>query len=314
MKKVIVTGGAGFIGSHLVEELVNKGYAVTVIDNLFTGKKEHLKNVGEKIEFIEGDIRDIDLLKKHFVGVDTVFHQAALRSVPASVKEPVPYYDVNIIGTHNVLEAARVCGVRRIVFASSSSVYGDLIELPQKEDKTGNRLSPYAISKKTGEDLCIYFYKTYGLETVSLRYFNVFGPKQDPHSQYSAVIPLFITSLINNQQPTIFGDGEQTRDFTHVNNVVQANILAMNAEKAVGQAINVANGERISVNKLFNSIKKILNKTIEPIYTAERQGDVKHTLADNKLAQELLKYRNFVSFEEGMKETITWYTQHSQGL
>ncbi|MBI4141042.1 SDR family NAD(P)-dependent oxidoreductase, partial [Candidatus Woesearchaeota archaeon] len=218
MKKVVVTGGAGFIGSHLAEELVKQEYSVTVVDNLFTGKKEHLKEVSAKIEFVEGDIRDINLLKKHFAEADTVFHQAALRSVPASVAEPVPYYDVNIIGTHNVLEAARLSGVKRVVFASSSSVYGDLIELPQKEDKTGNRLSPYAISKKTGEDLCTYFNKTYGLETVSLRFFYVFGPRQDPKSQYSAVIPLFITALMNNQQPKIFGDGEQTRDFTHVTN------------------------------------------------------------------------------------------------
>lgn len=307
MVNVLVTGGAGFIGSHLVEELVKQGHRVTVFDNLFTGKKEHLKNVSEKIKFVEGDIRDIDTLKKHFVGMDTVFHQAALRSVPASVKEPIPYYDVNIIGTHNVLESARLSNVRRVVFASSSSVYGDLLELPQKEDKTGNKLSPYAISKKTGEDLCIYFYKTYGLETVSLRYFNVFGPRQDPKSQYAAVIPLFITSLLNNQQPTIFGDGEQTRDFTHVTNVVQGNILAMTSKKAVGKIINLANGEGISVNKLFNSIRTILNKNIEPIYAPPRPGDVKHTLADNTFAQEVLEYKNFVNFDEGLRQTVTWY-------
>jgi len=304
--KIIVTGGAGFIGGHITETLVKQGYSVRVIDNLSTGKKENLKSVINKIEFVQADIRDLEGLKNNFSEVDTVFHQAALRSVPASLKDPQAYIDVNVIGTYNVLEAARVCGVKRVVFASSSSVYGDLQELPQKEDKTGTRLSPYAISKYTGEDLCKYFWKTYELETVVLRYFNVFGARQDPFSQYAAVIPLFILALKEGKRPTIFGDGTQTRDFTYVVNVVRANILAMNAKTAVGETINVANGEGVSVNDLFEQIRSVLNKDIKPICVSQRKGDVKHTKADTTELKKL-GYEPAVSFDDALRKTVEWH-------
>lgn len=306
MTKIIITGGAGFIGSHITEELVRQGHKITVLDNLLTGSKQNLSNVIDKITFVHGDIRDIELLKKYFAGTDAILHQAALRSVPASLKDPLAYNDVNINGTYNVLEAARICGVKRVVFASSSSVYGDNTELPQKEHNLGTRLSPYAISKYTGEDYCRFFHKTYGLETVALRYFNVFGPKQDPNSQYAAVIPLFITKLLKNEQPTIFGDGTQTRDFTHVSNVVQANILAITAKKAPGESINIANGEGMSVNDLYEKIRTFLNKTIQPTYLPERTGDVKHTKADTTKQKELLGL-TATKFDEGLKTTVEWY-------
>ncbi len=306
MSKILVTGGAGFIGSHLTEELVKNGNEVTVLDNLFTGKKENLCAVENKINFVQADIREQEVLKKHFFGVDTVFHQAALRSVPASLKDPQAYTDVNITGTYNVLEAARISGVRRVVFASSSSVYGDLLDLPQKEEKTGTRLSPYAISKYTGEDLCKYFWKTYGLQTVMLRYFNVFGARQDPFSQYAAVIPLFILALKEGKRPTIFGDGTQTRDFTYVANVVRANILAMSAKNAIGESINVANGEGISVNDLFEQIRNILNKDIKPIYVPQRKGDIMHTKADTTKLKKL-GYEPAASFDDALKKTVEWY-------
>lgn len=310
MTKVVITGGAGFIGCHLTEELVKQGFQATVVDNLLTGKNENLQNIWDKIEFVQGDIRDIELLKKSFKNADAVFHQAALRSVPTSLKEPLSYNDVNINGTYGVLEAARICGVKRVMFASSSSVYGDLLELPQKEENTGTRLSPYAITKLTGEDYCKFFWKTYGTETVCLRYFNVFGPKQDPKSQYAAVVPLFTIALIENKQPKIFGDGTQTRDLTFVKNVVQANILAMTAKKAVGEAINVANGEGITINELFEKIRSFLNKNIKPLYAPERIGDIKHTKADTTKLKELLGLQDATSFDDGLKETIEWYDKN----
>ena len=308
MRNVIVTGGAGFIGSHLTEELVKKELNVTVIDNLSAGKKENLQKVLDKIEFVHGDIRDIELLKKIFKNADAILHQAALRSVPASIANAQEYNDVNINGTYNVLEAARVCNVRRVVFASSSSVYGDNEELPQKETNLGTRLSPYAITKYTGEDYCRYFWKTYGFETVALRYFNAFGARQDPNSQYAAAIPIFITTLLQDRQPTIYGDGTQTRDFTHISNIVQANILAMTAKNAAGQAINIANGEGISVNELFEKIRSFLNKNMQPHYAQARPGDVKHTKADITKQKELLQL-NPIKFDYGLKQTIEWYSE-----
>lgn len=308
MKKILVTGGAGFIGSHITEELVKQGHKVIVLDNFSTGSKKNLAKVINGVEIIEGDIRNLELLKQKFTGVDAILHQAALRSVPASLKDPQAYTDVNITGIYNVLEAARVSGVNRVVFASSSSVYGDSTDLPQKEEKTGTRLSPYAISKFTGEDYCKFFHRTYGLETVALRYFNVFGPRQDPKSQYAAVIPLFITALLRNEQPTIFGDGKQTRDFTYVSNVVQANICAITAN-AAGQSINIANGEGTSVNELFEKIKRFLNKDSQPHYAPERTGDVKHTKADTTKMKQLLAFEP-IKFDEGLKTTVEWYCEN----
>jgi nucleoside-diphosphate-sugar epimerase len=307
MSKVIVTGGAGFIGSHLAEGLVKQGHTVCVIDNLCTGSQQNLSSIIGDIEFVRADIRDKEAISYAFEGADTIFHQAALRSVPASLENPAIYNDVNINGTYNVLEAARHCGARRVIFASSSSVYGDSTELPQKEENLGTRLSPYAITKAAGEDYCRFFWKTYGLETVSLRYFNVFGPRQDPKSQYAAVIPLFITALLNDRQPTIFGDGKQTRDFTYITNVVNANILAMASETAVGEVINVANGEGVSVNELFEKIRSFLNKDIKPLYAPERKGDVKHTKADVTKQKKLLGLNDTTNFDRGLEQTTEWY-------
>jgi len=302
--KYIVTGGAGFIGSHIVEELVKKGEDVTVIDNLSFGKRENLEKVNDKINFIEGDIRDKDLLNKEFKGKDFILHQAALRSVLNSFNNPEEYHDVNVNGTLNVLKAAKECNVKKVVFASSSSVYGDVKEFPQKEAHTTNPISPYAKTKLKAEKLCKE-YSEKGLQTVSLRYFNVFGPKQDPKSEYAAVIPKFITALLNNQQPTIYGDGEQSRDFTFVKNVVNANIKAC-GENTSGEIINIACGEKITVNQLLEKINQLLGKNIQARYKKPRKGDVKHTLADVSKQKELLK-PELINFDEGLKKTIEWF-------
>ena len=307
--KAVVTGGAGFIGSHLTEELVRQGHEVVVYDNLFSGKKEHLAAVQDKTLFVQGDIRDQELLKKTCAGADIIFHQAALRSVPASVDDPAPYNDVNIIGTFNVLETARRMNVPQVIFASSSSVYGEKPKIPQKEGYEDVRLSPYAITKYTGEDYCAYFYKTYGIKTVALRYFNVFGPRQDPNAQYAAVIPKFILSLLKKESPPIFGTGEQSRDFTFVHDVVAANLCASRAKKAAGKAFNIAQGRPISVNALATMIAGILNSEIKPTYFPARQGDVMHTSANITRARKLLKLPEPTPFEEALKQTVEWFKQ-----
>lgn len=306
MAKVLVTGGAGFIGSHVVDLLVQENHQVVVVDNFFTGKEQNIEHLKDKITVFKEDIRNLEGLKKAFEGVEFVLHQAALRSVPTSIKEPEQYIDVNVKGTLNVLEAARLTAVKKVIFASSSSVYGTAKKLPLKEGKESIKISPYAITKHVGEDLCKYYYKIYGLETVSLRYFNVFGPRQDPHSPYAAVIPLFIKAVLNDQQPTIFGDGEQTRDFTYIENAAKANLLAMKIKKARGKVFNIANQEGISVNTILQKINNHLGKNISAKYDPPRLGDMKHTIAENSKAKKILGYQNFVPFEDGLKKTIDW--------
>lgn len=314
--RVIVTGGAGFIGSHIVDCLISNSHIVKVIDNFSEGKKEnlelalqHSKQFREEyhLKIIEGDVRDYDLLLKEFENYQCVLHQAALRSVPKSVENPESFEDNNIKGTRNVLEAAKNTGVRRFVFASSSSVYGMEEQIPQVEGREGTRISPYAISKYTGEDYCKMYHHLHGLETIALRYFNVFGPKQKLESKYAVVIPAFITRLLNGKPPIIYGDGEQTRDFTYVENVVEANINSMFAAKGIGEVFNIANKESISVNELAKKINELLGTNIAPVYEDPRQGDVKHTLAENEKAKKLLSYKGRVSFDEGLRRTVEWF-------
>lgn len=307
MSKYVVTGGCGFIGSNIVGELIKREQDVVVIDNLSTGKKENIKEFESRINFVEGDIRDLELLQKVFKGADYIIHQAALGSVPRSMDDPIASNNNNIDGTLNVLVAARDQGVKRLVYAASSSAYGDIDTEFKSEEMPANPLSPYALTKYTGEVYARLFYKLYGLETVCLRYFNVFGPKQTPDSQYAAVIPKFITATLKNEKPIIYGDGEQGRDFTFIRNNVEANLLAINAENVAGEVINIACGGKITLNELINLISKNLNVKIEPIYEKERPGDVKNSKASIKKAEMLLKYKPIITFKEGLKETIEWY-------
>lgn len=309
MTHYLVTGGAGFIGSHITKKLLNKCDKVTVIDNLSTGNLDNLLEVSDDINFIRGDIRDIDLLIKSFNGVEVVFHQAALPSVPRSVKDPIASNASNIGGTLNVLVAARDAGVRRVVYAASSSAYGNTEVLPKSEEMPGNPLSPYAVTKYVGELYSKVFAKVFGLETVSLRYFNVFGPNQDPSSQYAAVIPKFIIVMSNGQSPHIYGDGEQSRDFTYIDNVVEANLLAANAPGISGEVINIACGGRYTLNGLVAKLNDIIGKNIKPIYDPPRTGDVRHSMASIEKAEKLLRYRPCVTFEEGLRKTVKWFSK-----
>jgi nucleoside-diphosphate-sugar epimerase len=309
--KVVVTGGAGFIGSHIVEKLLELGAEVTVIDNLFAGKLENLSAVKDKIKFIKGDIRDLDLLKTEFKGADFVSHQAARRSVPESLEDPKDYHDVNINGHWNVLEAARICDVKKLVFASSSSVYGESKEFPQKETDLPMPISPYALTKLTGEHYCRMFYELYGLESVNLRYFNVFGPRQDPHSQYACVIPKFILSVLRNQQPTIYWDGEQSRDFTYVENNAIANVLAFTTkEKIRGEVINICAGQGVTVNEILKQVNEYFGTNVEAKFEPKRPGDVRHTKGAIEKSKRLLDYETKINFEEGLKRTIGWFKEH----
>ena len=309
MATYLVTGGAGFIGSHIVEALVARGENVVVFDNLSTGKIENLAGFRDRITFIEGDLRDLDTVRSACGGVDYVLHQGALASVPRSIANPIASNEVNVNGTLNVLAAARDAGVRRVVYAGSSSVYGDTPTLPKQEDMPANPLSPYAISKYAGEMYCQVFTRLYEIEAVVLRYFNVFGPRQDPTSQYAAVIPLFITALQRGEAPRVFGDGEQSRDFTYVANVVEANLLACEASEAAGQVINVACGDRITINDLIKVMQQLLEVETDPIYDPPRPGDVKHSMADITRARELLGYEIVVPVEEGLRRTVEWFVQ-----
>lgn len=310
-KTVVVTGGAGFIGSHIVRELVKRDYDVRVIDNLFTGKLAYLSDVKDRIRFVKGDITDKALLEKEFQGVSFVLHEAALRSVPKSIEIPHDYNRVNIDGTLNVLEAARENDAR-VIFASSSSVYGDCNVFPEKEDFIPAPKSPYALSKVAGEHYCRMFHELYGLETISLRYFNVFGSMQDPKSEYAVVIPIFITSVLNGKSPTIFGDGFQSRDFTYVANNVEANISAMNANKKVcGKTFNIASGEGINLNDLLGKINSYLGSNVKPVYAPPRAGDVRKTLASTELAEKVLGWKARHPFDKGLIETIEWYKGRS---
>ena len=302
--RYLITGGAGFIGSHIAQALLDSGESVRILDNLATGKETNLAALGGHAQFIQGDLRDYDTVRAAMEGVEVVFHQAALASVPRSIADPVGSLETNINGTQNVLLAARDAGVRRVVYASSSSVYGNTPTLPKREDMSPHPMSPYAVQKLTGELLCGVFTRIYGLETVALRYFNVFGPRQDPLSEYAAVIPRFLTALIEKRRPMVFGDGEQTRDFTYVTNVVQANLLAASSPAAVGYAMNIGCGQQVSLNTMLRLAGELLGVTVNAEYREPRRGDVRDSLADISLAQRLLGYEPTVSFREGLMHTL----------
>ena len=304
----LVTGGAGFIGSHLVEALVNAGHAVRVIDNFATGKPENIAHLRDRIAFHEIDITNRAALDGPMAGVDYVLHQAAIPSVPRSVDDPLGTHAVNVTGTINVLDAARQAGVRRVIYAASSSAYGELPGEFKREDMAPQPLSPYAAAKLAGEYYCQAFYQVFGLETVCLRYFNVFGPRQDPTSQYAAVIPLFITAMLDGRPPVVFGDGRQSRDFTYIDNVVTGNLLACHAPAEVaGQVINLACGDRITLLGLIDRINEHLNTAIQPVFDAPRPGDIMNSRADIRKARRLLGFQPQVSFQEGLRRTIEWF-------
>ena len=308
--KFLVTGGAGFIGSHIVDALVKNGDKVCVLDDLSSGRRENLEGVADKIKFVEGDIRDKVIAAKAMDGVDYVLHQAALRSVPKSLGNPKLYNDVNINGTLNILETAKEAKVKRIVFASSSSVYGETDRFPQREDFYPRLISPYALTKLAGEYYCRIFSEIYGLETTSLRYFNVFGPRQSLENQYAVVIPKFITCMLKDENPPIHGDGKQTRDFTYVENVVQANIKAVTAPDIKCEVFNVACGKNYSVLDIIKYVNKILKKDIKPKFTPTRAGDIKDTLADISKAKKLIKFDPRIGFEEGLVKTIEYFVNN----
>jgi UDP-glucose 4-epimerase len=309
MSKVLVTGGAGFIGSHLTEALLQEGHRVRVLDDFSTGKRKNLifDKKYPSLEIIEGDIRNLAICQKALKDAEVVFHQAALPSVERSVEDPLGSNAVNAGGTLNILFSAREERVKRVIYASSSSIYGDTPTLPKHEEMPSNPLSPYALQKYIGEQYCRLFYQLYGLETVSLRYFNIFGPKQDPASIYSAVIPRFIDALLKGHPPLIFGDGEQSRDFTYIDNVVRANLLAMSAEHLHGEAINIACGKRVSLNQLLNILKEIVGSKVSPVYEEPRKGDVKHSLADINKGKKILNYDPQVGIEMGLKKTVEFF-------
>ena len=306
MANYLVTGGAGFIGSHLSEELVRRGHTVRVADSLITGKRANLTHI-PGVEFLEGDLADEPFARRAAEGMDFVLHQAAIPSVPRSVKDPITSNRANVDATLNVLVAARDAGVKRLVFAGSSSAYGNTPTLPKHEDMPGNPLSPYALQKVVGEQYLQMFTRLYGLETVSIRYFNVFGPRQDPSSPYSGVISVFATALLENRSPTIYGDGEQTRDFTYVANVVDGVLRACEAGGASGEVINVATGGRISLNQLFETMRGLVGSNVTPTYVDARAGDVRDSQADIAKARRILGYQPSVSFEQGLERTIAWY-------
>jgi UDP-glucose 4-epimerase len=305
--KYIVTGGAGFIGSHIVENLAQNNHEVVILDNLFSGNLANIKPFLKKdsVTFVRGSITDLPLLAKTFEGADGVFHEAAIASVPRSIANPVATNEANVTGTLNVLVAARDCGVRKVLFASSSSVYGNTPTLPKREDMTPCPLSPYAVSKLTGENYLRVFSEVYGLQTLSLRYFNVFGPRQDPKSQYAAVIPNFITRILHHESPVIYGDGGQTRDFTFVKDVVQANVRAM--EREAQGVFNVAYCKRINLNELAAMIMEITGITVPLTYDLPRSGDVRDSLADIARAQDAFGYAPEYTVKTGLMETIAWY-------
>ena len=305
----LVTGGAGFIGSNIVERLVANGQRVRALDNFATGKRQNLAPWQDRIELVEGDLRDLETVRRALQGVGYVLHQAALPSVPRSIADPLTTHQVNATGTLNVLLAAREAGVRRVVYASSSSVYGNSPELPKREEMPTNPLSPYAVSKLAGEDYCRAFYNVYGLETVCLRYFNVYGSRQDPASQYAAVVPKFVTALLDGRQPVIYGDGTQSRDFTHVDNVVQANLLACRAspEAAAGEVFNVACGELYTLLDLVAGLEEVMGVRADPEFAPPRPGDVKHSQASVRKARERLDYAPVVRLEEGLRRTVAFY-------
>ena len=306
MNLYLVTGGAGFIGSHLAEALVGRGERVRVVDSLVTGHRRNLAHL-QSIDFVEGDLAEFDVARRAMEGVDFVLHQAAIPSVPRSVKDPMTSHRANVDASLNVFTAARDAGVKRLVYAGSSSAYGNTPTLPKVETMPAAPLSPYALQKFVAEQYCQLFTRLYGLETVTIRYFNVFGPRQDPSSAYSGVISLFIRALCEGRQPTIYGDGEQTRDFTYVTNVVDGVLRACHAPDASGEVINVATGGHVSLNQLFRAVRDLMGATVEPLYAAVRQGDVRDSQADIQKANQLLGYQPTVSFDAGLAKTIEWY-------
>ena len=310
MPLYLVTGGAGFVGSALARELLRRGERVRVVDDFSVGLRQNLAEIRDKIELLEVDITDLERLRPAVEGVDFVLHQAALRSVPRSVDNPLPSNYVNVVGTLNLLVAARDAGVKRLVYGGSSSAYGDTPTLPKRESMPPNPISPYAVSKLAGEMYARVFTRTYGLPTVCLRYFNLFGPRQDPTSPYSAVLSIFIAALLRAQRPNVFGDGEQSRDFTYVDNAVEANLLACSSPAAVGEVINIATGQRQSLNRTLALLRELIGTDVEPIYGPPRTGDVLHAHADIARARQLLGYEPKVSFEEGLRKTVQWYQEN----
>ena len=307
MEKFLVTGGAGFIGSNICAKLINQDSFVRVVDNLITGKKSNLADILNRIEFIEADMGDENVAREAMKDIDVVLHQGALSSVPRSVDDPAATHKHCVDATFTLLLAARDAGIKRFVYAASSSAYGDTPTLPKVESMPPGPLSPYAAAKVVGEYYAKVFYEVYGLETVSLRYFNIFGPHQDPASQYAAAIPAFVTAILKDEKPTIFGDGEQSRDFTYIDNVVEANLLAAKAEHTAGEVLNIACGRAVTVNQIIEIINELLGKNIKPLYTDPRPGDVKHSLADITLARKTIGYKPTVQFKQGLQLAIDWY-------
>jgi nucleoside-diphosphate-sugar epimerase len=305
--KVLVTGGGGFIGSHTVDRLLADGHDVRVLDNFATGRRENLLNVRSDIELVEGDIQSYERVSNAVRGCEIVIHEAALPSVPRSVQDPLTSNATNVTGTLNVLLASRDAGVERVVYASSSSIYGANPDLPKHEALLPQPISPYAVAKLAGEGFCRSFWEVFGLETVALRYFNVFGPRQDPLSQYAAVIPNFITALMDGRPPRVFGDGEQSRDFTYVGNVVDGNVSAMQAERVGGKVFNVAAGQRTSLNELLRTLARLTGRHVDPSYEDPRPGDVRHSHADVSAAERELGFRPAVSVEDGLRLTVNWF-------
>ncbi len=307
MDKFLVTGGAGFIGSNICKKLVSQGCFVRILDNLLTGKRSNLQDFIDKVEFVEADMGDENIARSAMKDIDVVLHQGALPSVPRSVEDPAATHRHCVDATFTLLLAARDTGIKRFVFASSSSVYGDAPTMPKVETMLPMPLSPYAAGKLVGEYYCSVFYKVFGLETISLRYFNVFGPHQDPSSQYAAAIPAFVTAILKDQPPTVFGDGLQSRDFTYVDNVVDANLLAARVEHTAGEVINIACGQSVTVNDTIEVINAAAGKNIKPIYTDSRTGDVKHSLADISASEKLIGFKPVVPFKQGLQLAINWY-------
>jgi UDP-glucose 4-epimerase len=307
--RALVTGGAGFIGSHLALRLAADGHEVRILDNFATGRRSNVTRLADAVELVEGDIQSYERVHNAVVACDVVFHLAALPSVPRSIQDPLTSHATNATGTLNVLLAARDAGVRRVVLASSSSVYGINPELPKTEAMLPAPISPYAVGKLASEGYCRSFAEVYGLETVALRYFNVFGPRQDPRSQYSAVIPRFISALLAGEPPTLFGDGEQSRDFTYVDNAVEANVLAMDAQGVAGETFNIACGERTTLNALVEELRDLIGSEVEPVQVAARTGEVRHSVADCSRAREVLGYEPRVGLREGLARTIEHFRE-----
>jgi len=311
MSLFLVTGGAGFVGSHIVEGLLARGKKVRVIDNFSTGSRKNLEHLLGKIELIEGDIRKVEDCRRACEGAAVVLHEAAVPSVPKSVVDPETSHTANVDGTFNMLMAAREAGVRRFVYAASSSAYGDVEVSPKHEDIRPQPKSPYSVNKLVGEYYCRTFYECFGLQTVSLRYFNVFGPRQDPKSQYAAAIPAFVTAILQDRRPVVYGDGEQSRDFTFVENVIEANVLAAGAPETHGEVVNVACGASVTINQIIARINELLGKSVEPVYEPMRAGDVMHSLADVRRAKEVIGYTPQVFFDDGLQRAIAWYTKNA---